>query len=166
MKNALILQAKYNKISNQKMFELLIQQTPQILNKDYGLYYKSIIGTLLHILRGEIEIFIKEFSKYAQQTPHNLETLIISIPREDAAEIHTLAKLCAQADEAILQIIENTCDFQKEETLSFANNISFHKSRLQLMLSILNHSTHHRGEISAILDTLKIPNDFNGMLGI
>ncbi|MDY3663405.1 MAG: DinB family protein, partial [Campylobacter sp.] len=76
----------------------------------------------------------------------------------------SIAKLFAACDEKIIQIIEKTPELEKIDELSFPG-ITFKKSRANLILALLNHSTHHRGIIGAQLELLGVSNDFNGMLG-
>lgn len=85
----------------------------------------------------------------------------LSLKNKGAASI---TKLFAACDEKIIQIIEKTPELEKIDELSFPG-ITFKKSRANLILALLNHSTHHRGIIGAQLELLGVSNDFNGMLG-
>ena len=78
--------------------------------------------------------------------------------------VASITKLFAACDEKIIQIIEKTPELEKIDELSFPG-ITFKKSRANLILALLNHSTHHRGIIGAQLELLGVSNDFNGMLG-
>ena len=78
--------------------------------------------------------------------------------------VASIAKLFAACDEKIIQIIEKTPELEKIDELSFPG-ITFKKSRANLILALLNHSTHHRGIVGAQLELLGVSNDFNGMLG-
>ncbi|RAX54259.1 hypothetical protein CCY99_04405 [Helicobacter sp. 16-1353] len=165
MKEILLLQAKYNKFANENMFSTLKQVERGLLEKNCGLYYGSIMHTAGHLVAGEIGIFIKEFSMYCDKKPSNQLLESLTKLEEIQKNVDSIASLCQKADSEIIDIIQNTNDFNKVEILSFPG-ISFSKSRGFLMLAILNHSTHHRGQIAAALDSFNIENDFNGMLGM
>lgn len=167
MKEALILQAQYNKFANASMFETLKKVKDDSIYKDCGLYYDSIMKTAGHYIGGQIAIFICLFNSYADKKPSNLDEILESLKDIETIQedVDSLAKLCQKADDAIIDIIQNTSDFNKIENLEFPG-VTFTKPRAFLMLAILNHSTHHRGQIAGALDILKIENDFNGMLGM
>lgn len=117
------------------------------------------MGKLVFLSKYLVLILTKKLS--------NLNELLESLKNleEIQKDINLLASLCEKTDDAIINIIQNTTDFNKVENLEFPG-ISFSKSRGFLMLAILNHSTHHRGQIAGALDILNTENDFNGMLGM
>ncbi|WP_366145721.1 DinB family protein [Helicobacter sp. UBA3407] len=79
-------------------------------------------------------------------------------------DISAFEALRSKVDSKIIALIESIEDFESIATLSFPG-VEFKKSRGFFILALLNHATHHRGQIAAALDILKIENDFNGMLG-
>ncbi|RDU61399.1 DinB family protein [Helicobacter sp. MIT 14-3879] len=167
MQEALLLQAKYNQFANNNMFHVLKKLDRQSLEQTYScLYFGTILKTLKHNISANIGIFLKEFSVYATNKPANLNRLLeyknLEIEKES---IESIESISAQIDTAMIEIIENINNFHQVETLSFPN-VAFKKSRAQMLLAILNHSIHHRGQIAAALDSIKIENDFAGMLSM
>ena len=65
---------------------------------------------------------------------------------------------------AIIQSIDNFNPTLKIETKK--SNIEIKKSRYQSIMHILNHSTHHRGEISTLLDQMGYKNDYSNLMNI
>lgn len=171
MKDALLLQAKYNQFASKNMFSVFAKVDNKILYEDCGLYYGSIIKTFEHALCGEIGIFLGNFSAFADKKPKDLEKLLgylqpdYTLSKEVLQSPTKLNDLSQSVSAAILEIITHTHDFSQIQTVSFPG-IEFKKSLGHLMLAILNHSIHHRGQIAAALDRFKIENDFAGMLGM
>lgn len=159
MKNNLILNAEYNRFANANMLACLGGLDKEILYKKCGLFYENIAGVLGHIIDGEVGIFINNFGKFSDK---KLEFGEIKYNKNDFFSLQSALKA---ADNAIISIIKNTSDFNKNEILEFPG-IKFSHSRAFLMQAILHHSTHHRGQIAGALDILGIQNDFNGMLGM
>lgn len=176
MKSTLLLQAQYNKVANKAMFEkfrdLETQGKKEILYRDCGLYYRSIIKTAEHNICVSIGLFLDKLSEYAQTKPSNLDKLIsnlepnFSIRESIVNDLWQFSTLQEEVDSAIIEIINNMDDFDKVEKLVLGENLSFNKTRTHFILALLNHSTHHRGQIAGALDIAGIENDFNGMLGI
>lgn len=53
MKELLRLQGRYNQEANKKMIAVLEGLDENVLTKDMGLYYKSILGTMVHYSAGD-----------------------------------------------------------------------------------------------------------------
>jgi len=59
--NQFVLFAEYNKLMNQRMMESASQLSGENLKADRGAFFKSVLGTLNHILVADI-IWLKRFS--------------------------------------------------------------------------------------------------------
>lgn len=165
MREILTLQARYNQFANDNMLKVLETLSPSDLQKDVGVYYTSIIGTFIHILEVDIAILLGIINSYA---PNPLDTKALQDALASGLQnksFESLITLRRQADRLIIDLVDSIADFNAVRELSFPG-ISFKKSIAQYFLSILNHGTHHRGQIAAILDIMNVPNDFAGMLGM
>ena len=60
-KSQLILMAKYNQLMNRRMIEASENLSNDSLREDKGAFFKSVIGTLNHILIGDI-LWLKRLS--------------------------------------------------------------------------------------------------------
>lgn len=177
MKDLLLLQARYNKLSDKNMFDVFFslekEGKKELLYKDCGLFYTSIINTDVHNLYGSTRLFLGQIANFADKKPSNLSALLAHL-RPDFSlldsltqDLGALFELHEQVNDTMIDIIANMSDFSKNETLNIAPNFSFTKPRFQLILTLLNHTTHHRGQIAGALDIMQVPNDFaSTMFGI
>lgn len=171
MKQTLLLQAQYNKFANANMFAVLQKAPKDSLYKDCGLYYGSIMQTAEHALCGAIGIILGRFSAFSAKKLEGLNELLgyltpeMRLKSEIYNDLSAFATLQEKVDSKTIELIESIDDFERVETLAFPG-VEFKKPRGFLILAFLNHSVHHRGQIAAALDTLKIENDFGGMLGM
>ncbi|MCE3038835.1 DinB family protein [Helicobacter anatolicus] len=167
-KNIILLQAKYNQYANSNLFALLEQIDSKILTHNMGTYYKSILGTIEHYLTSSIVFFARNFSGLAdkniciQEIMSFLEADFV-LKSEYKNNLAALKMVVQKVDSKMIEIIENMSDFDKDTKLEIGS-FSITKNRAQLLLTFLNHNTHHRGEISAMLDILGVSNNFAGML--
>lgn len=170
MKEILLLTARYNKEANFKMIECFARANEADLKKDSGLYYKSILGTFEHCLGGDIGMFGGVYRKYCTN-PDAFKDHILTLGNwhglkpEATKSLETLFTLRKKMDDMIIEMIANMENLTKLEILEFPG-VKYEKPRYQIVLGLLIHSTHHRGQIAAALDILNIDNDFGGMLGI
>lgn len=165
MKEIIKLEVKYNKIANEKMMECLKKSGKEVFQKDMSLYFGSIAGVFEHSLMLGAHIC----GRYSSSKLDGSAIACIvddNIHMQLKAEYKTMEKMFeyrTKVDDFMIAFVENTSDFSQIETLEFPG-VKFQKPTYQIILSVLTHDVHHRGQISAALDMLKIENDFNGML--
>jgi uncharacterized damage-inducible protein DinB len=168
--NFFVTYAKYNGSANEAVFSILDKLSNEEREQDRGSYYKSLSGLVRHVLGG---------------TKYFLATCGTSVPNNDAAQ-KALAPLAGVS----IPEGELTADAWKslgpafkiadaaytafvsalgEKDLDAPVKIEWYGGNpasvpLFFMLQqITAHNTHHRGQISQILDSLKIDNDYSGI---
>lgn len=170
MKEVLQLMAEYNKAANSGMMAILEKLPGESLKKDAGIFFKSIEGTFEHILACDV-IFFGIFREYAPD-PASFNDPVFTLladgaslkpeAKKDTASLFALRK---KMDDIIIRIIGAIEDFSSEGSVPVPGQIVT-KRRYQLILHELNHDTHHRGQIAAVLDQMNVRNDFSNLLTI
>lgn len=182
MKETLLLQAQYNQLANSNMLATFKKCPKEALYKDCGLYFGSVMQTAEHILCEDIELVLGRFSAFASKPLEGVGEILQTLNLEEGKlqsviyegmhrlksafyeDMGAFETLRAKVDNKIIELIESIEDFKSIETFTFPG-VEFKKSRGFFILALLNHATHHRGQIAGALDMLKIENDFNGMFG-
>ncbi len=150
------LMAQYNLSMNQRIYTSASQLSADQLNEDRGAFFGSILGTLNHILVGDI-IWLKRFAGH----PVNMESLesVQRLPKPQSLNeiVHPHIDLLFSAREALDKTI---CLFAGELTddivlspLTYTNTKGnvFTKQMGYLIQHLFNHQTHHRGQVSTLL---------------
>ena len=68
-------------------------------------------------------------------------------------------------DDVIIAIVNSIDDFNIAGKVVLPNT-EVKKSRYHLIMHELNHNTHHRGEISALLNQMGYDNDYSNLITI
>lgn len=171
MKDMLLLQARYNQFADNNLLELLEKQDYAKLEQCTGTYFKSVLGTMEHYVGANIMFFTKFFVNYADSYVCVNEILAFSevgmpaIKAKYKKDFKSLQEVVITTNAKMLEIIQKINDFESMGKIELPS-YSIIKPRGELILGILNHSIHHRGEISAMLETLGIPNDFARVLAM
>jgi len=167
MKEILVAFAAYNRDANRAFVTLLTTLDEGVLRAECGAYYKSLLGTLEHIAQSELG-WLRRFKGYFTYKSLEASPLLALTPESLAEKIKggpaALYPVLAELDgllvsfagelvEATLGIRVKYKNYKGEELERPYWNLVFH---------ILNHGTHHRGEISALLDQGGVANDFSG----
>ncbi len=140
--------ARYNQWQNRSLYTAAGGLTDEARKQDRGAFFKSIHGTLCHILFGD-QIWLHRFSG----TPAPKAKSIA----ESATAIADWADLKAERarfDEVILDWADKLDPQWLEGDLTWrsaAYNRDFTKPKGLLVTHFYNHQTHHRGQAHAML---------------
>lgn len=167
MKEILIGLAAYNRAANEKLVNILRDEDIDVLKKDQSAFYRSIFGILEHITASEI-ILLRRFSSFSPSaclSAHHFITGDIDTLR---ASFHddplVLYATLAETDALMVQFTKELKESELPQRVSYQSNKGdkIERDFWNMIVHVLNHSTHHRGEISVLLDQNGISNDYSG----
>jgi uncharacterized damage-inducible protein DinB len=171
MREILMGLASYNRKANERLVGTLKDLPEGEAAKDRGAYYKSIAGTFEHLVIAEVTWLrrFRSFFKYASLEAGLGSGLIAAYDAEafkaDRSRPASRAyELVAEADALFETFLAEVGDEDLLKRVEYTNNKGERLFRIfwNLPVHILNHGTHHRGEISAMLDMAGVANDFSG----
>lgn len=152
----LVLFAEYNRLMNQRQYAASAKLSKADLLEDKGAFFKSVIGTLNHIMVGDI-VWLKRFRVHPSSRKALSYISELEMP-ESLADILfiDLAKLTEQRekiDQTIIEWIGKLSDKDMNECISYTNMAgkSFSKPFVSLINHLFLHQVHHRGQITTIL---------------
>ena len=151
------LMANYNQWINNKIYSAAADMDAETLTKDSGAYFGSILGTLNHIVVADI-IWLKRFNSHPAdfqsiafltriEKPASLDTILFS-------DLAQLRKERGYLDEAIIALTEEATEADFDHVLSYSNmkGVPAGKAFGFLLCHFFNHQTHHRGQITTLLN--------------
>ena len=169
MKETLIY-AKYNQAGNKTIYNILNAMSNKEREMNRSSYYGSLSGLLRHILGGT-KFFLGMYKgALAEGAAFKAVSAADGVPfpaEGELTEIHW--KELGAALESVDTAYINMAAALTEPELSLPVKIDWYGGNpasvpLSFMLSqLVVHNTHHRGQISQILDSLKIDNDYSGI---
>jgi len=155
------LLSEYNQLMNQRLYVAVENLPDEVIKEDKGAFFKSIIGTLNHILVGDI-IWLKRFAtnpesyntlKYFAKIkkPKSLNTILYSEFSELKNERH-------KTDELIILWIASLEKQDLDTNITYENmqNISFQKDFSSLINHLFLHQIHHRGQVTTLLSQIGV----------
>ncbi|HEX9060324.1 MAG TPA: DinB family protein [Clostridia bacterium] len=166
MKEYLIHLMKYNQSADRQVIKLLSELSDSDRQSDRKSYYKSLQGLLEHIAGGAL--FLQKLIKASCPEVGGLNHKYIDYRLDpgnntfqDFSEIQAALETL---DSAFVEMVESVTDEDLKKIVLF----NLPKIKLEYPLGIfimqyLNHGTHHRGQISQILDEMGIDNNFSSI---
>ncbi len=155
------LLAQYNRWMNENLFAASAKLSEEALKLDSGAFFGSLLGTLNHIMVGDI-IWLKRFA----QGPHDFPSLrnVDALPVPDTldAMIHesliSLHEARRTLDADIVSFCGEVSTQQLEEKLHYKNfKGESYRDQLGLLVQhLFNHQTHHRGQATTLLSQSNI----------
>ncbi|MFW2146847.1 DinB family protein [Acinetobacter sp. TY1] len=146
--DSLLLMAQYNIWATQRLCQNLESVSDDDFYKDVGLHFKSIFGTLNHLLLGEHYLW---YSRFAQGISPSLKlNNIIEADRNKSLEQLRLKSY------QWLPFIETLDHERLHGNLSYTrvNGEQLTLPFMPTLLHVFNHGTHHRGQVTAAMTAM------------
>lgn len=154
--NQFILFAEYNQLMNKRLYKAASRLTKEELNMDNKAFFKSILGTLNHIMVGDI-IWLNRFAKHPSST-NNLSYVLkfdkpISLTEILFKEFDKLKKEREKIDSIIIDWVSRLFEEDVNECILYTNmaGVSFSKPFASLINHLFLHQVHHRGQATTLL---------------
>ncbi|WP_143873734.1 DinB family protein [Catenovulum sediminis] len=161
LKSNFELMADYNQWMNQNIYLAASNLRAGALSKNRGAFFGSIIGTLNHVLVGDI-IWLKRFAEHPSELnslnyvrtldkPKSLDTILHH-------EFEALEITRSKIDLIIKDFTQELSNDVLSSNLTYSNTKGemFNKNLGYLVQHFFNHQTHHRGQISTLLNQVGI----------
>lgn len=171
MKEIFIPLVKFNNEANKAVGDILDKMSDADRERNRKSYYGSLSGLYRHIIGGTY-YFLSLMGKAAKDNATALKALAplakVELPKGKklSGEQWKMAEAAKKiVDKALIAFVEAL----EEKDYAAMVEIPFYKGKppavpLHFLLQMLNaHGVHHRGQISQILDSLKIDNDYSGI---
>jgi len=157
LKSNFELMADYNLWMNENIYSAAAKLSSSDLTDDRGAFFGSVIGSLNHILVGDT-IWLKRFSDH----PSRLKSLDyvrgMEMPKTVDVILHDefndLTSSRKKMDSIIMEFSSELTESILATNLSYKNTkgLPFEKRFGALIQHFFNHQTHHRGQISTLLN--------------
>jgi uncharacterized damage-inducible protein DinB len=138
----------YNAWANQRLYAAAAQLTSEQYVADRGAFFKSVHGTLNHLLATD-RIWLQRFTG-AGEAPTSLDAILFET-------FEGLAAARAAEDRRILDFVDGLDEARIGATIKY-RRVSSPQQFEQLLAPALahwfNHQTHHRGQVHALLTGL------------
>ena len=148
--------AEYNQWMNEKIYAAAAKLSGEELALDRGAFFKSILGTLNHLLVADT-LWLKRFANHP--TPFSALEPVIALDKPSALNqilFSDFAPLLARRqllDAAINGMAAQISDADLQQTLHYQSTQGIPAQKLfyQVLMQFFNHQTHHRGQLTTLL---------------
>jgi uncharacterized damage-inducible protein DinB len=149
MKSHCVMMANYNEWANARLFRAAGTLTEALYSKDVGAYFRSLRGTLNHLLVAD-RIWMHRLTGTGEH-PQKLNALLFEdLPSLRAARV--------EEDRRIIAFVQSLDESAFEEMWDYRtlNGAPQRQRRREILAHLFNHETHHRGQAHAILTVLGV----------
>ena len=162
--------AKYNGSVNQSVLELLKPLKKEQIMMETKAYYPSIFETLLHNMIADLN-WLKRYRDVFKENKALSNSKLVSLEekslrKEFESDYTKLYQYRKQADDVIIQFVNEMDESKLNSVIKYKNykGEDVEKELWKTLLHWFNHQTHHRGQISVLLDLLGIDHDYSSMM--
>ncbi len=143
--------ARYNLWATRKLFEHVDALPDADYRRDAGLFFKSVHGTLNHLLVGEHLLWFRRFA--ADESPQ------VALNAEVEPDRQRLRERLSEGAQAWLPFIKGCAAARFESQLDYTTTKGVAASLpfAATLAHVFNHATHHRGQISAAITAMGHP---------
>jgi len=165
------LLARYNRAANEALVGFLDKLPPAELCKPRGSYFGSIQGILDHVIMCDLNWLRRFREVFPKAEPLNRPRLsppghawtVFEFP--DYAEFR---RERAKVDAIFADFTESAETARFGEVLAYSDSHGIARRYYfrDALDHVFNHQTHHRGQVSQILDELGVEHDFSNLIGV
>ncbi len=139
--------AAYNKWANARLYEAALKLDDASYRKDVGAFFKSMHGTLNHLLLVDRRWFGRLMG--SDDGPQKLNTILYE-SRTD------LAAARAEEDDKIVRTVSSYTADDLDKTIAYSTTSGKPQvqKREEILAHVFNHQTHHRGQAHTIISLL------------
>jgi uncharacterized damage-inducible protein DinB len=161
--------AKYNQSVDLSISELVEPLTEEKIKEKTKAFFPSIFETMNHNFMSDL-FWLKRF-KDGFQDSKALSNEVVSLDfrglrTEMEGDYTKLFQYRKQADEVILQLIEEWDENTLKSVFKYKTfkGEAMENNLWKILLQWFNHQSHHRGQISVLLDMIDVKNDYSSMM--
>ena len=168
MRELFVYYARCNRKINQTMLDLLHEKVESPFERALDGYHFRTLGQLLEHLWVADMLWMKAFE--------DLESYGLSLVGEVAplssygekvfADFASYRSARARLDDFICRFMERVDEtlFSKTVSRKTRAGVLLERQAPLALVHFFNHQTHHRGQVSALLDLWKVENDYSNMI--
>ncbi len=138
--------ADYNRIMNERIYEICAGLTEEQRREDRGAFFKSIHSTLDHILLGD-RVWMNRFCGGSHALNPIGKDLFDDFGDLSTARAQMDGDICVWSKELTADWLSADMSFS-----SFFESFERTQPRWLLVSHMFNHQTHHRGQLSTLLN--------------
>lgn len=144
-----VMMAQYNAWANERLFRMAGALPDELYRRDVGAYFKSMHGTLNHLLTGD-RIWMRRLTGVGDH-PARLDAIVFD-------DLPSLTTARQREDERISRFIEGLAVATFDDLLDYRtlNGTPQRQGRAAILAHLFNHQTHHRGQAHGILTALGV----------
>lgn len=165
MKEVFLGFARHNGEANRALVRILETLSEEELGRPRG-YYDSLLGSLRHILGGEYA-FLSLFRKALVQNgdAQRILSFLDDVRQPKGLTLSELKEPFARADDALIVLLEelNDEDLRTPVKVEWYGGNPDAVPLFFMLQQLTSHGIHHRGQISQVLDDLKVENDYSAL---
>lgn len=149
MSSHFAMMAEYNGWANARLYRMARQLTEAQYRQDVGVYFKSLHGTLNHLLVAD-RIWMHRLTGTGAH-PDKLNAILFD-------DLPSLWAAREQEDHRIIAFVKGLSSAQLEEVCPYhtLNGAPQEQRRREILAHLFNHQTHHRGQAHTALTLLGV----------
>ncbi|HFD81205.1 MAG TPA: damage-inducible protein DinB [Gammaproteobacteria bacterium] len=147
-KSLFVVQSRYNRWMNHKLYGVCEQVPDEQRKQDMGAFFRSIHGTLNHLLLGD-RLWMGRFT--------GADYPVRSLDQELYDDFAALWRARTETDTAIASWIDSLGEDDLDRVISVRAIVTRKTHRFRLadaLLHFFHHQTHHRGQVTTLLSQL------------
>jgi uncharacterized damage-inducible protein DinB len=162
--------ARYNGSVNRSIIELIEPLSKDKIMAKSKAYFPSIFETFVHLFLSDL-FWLKRFREvFIESNALSVSRLVSldgkNLRKKFESDYTKLFQRRRQADEVIGQFIEELHEGVLNSVITYKNfkGEEMEEVLWKILLHWFNHQTHHRGQISVLLDEIGVYNDYSSLL--